>query len=71
MGTTNLNIPKDIPDHSSRKGARTDLPDRACCVVVEYLTGGTLKQHLIKHYRKNKKLPYEEVVRLALDLARG
>ncbi|KAF0889355.1 hypothetical protein E2562_023655 [Oryza meyeriana var. granulata] len=71
MGTTNLNIPENIPDHSSKKGARTALPERACCVVVEYLTGGTLKQHLIKQYRKNKKLSYREVVRLALGLARG
>ncbi|KAL5220570.1 hypothetical protein ABZP36_025283 [Zizania latifolia] len=37
--------------------------------VAEYLTGATLKQHLINHYKK--KLAYREVVRLALGLARG
>ncbi|KAG8096060.1 hypothetical protein GUJ93_ZPchr0013g35401 [Zizania palustris] len=37
--------------------------------VVEYLTRGTLKQHLINHYKK--KLAYKEVVRVALGLARG
>ncbi|KAL5226118.1 hypothetical protein ABZP36_012757 [Zizania latifolia] len=60
MGTTNLNI----PHQSYNEGA-----GRACCVVVEYLTGGTLKQHLINHYKK--KLAYREAVRLALGLARG
>ncbi|EEC69302.1 hypothetical protein OsI_38367 [Oryza sativa Indica Group] len=44
-------------------------PDRACCVVVEFLGGGTLKKYLIEHYRS--KLPYGEVVRLALSMARG
>uniref|UniRef100_A0A0D9Y190 Protein kinase domain-containing protein n=1 Tax=Leersia perrieri TaxID=77586 RepID=A0A0D9Y190_9ORYZ len=71
MGTTDLNIPENVPDKSSSKGARTARPDRACCVVVEFITGCTLKQYLIKQFKKNKKLAYKEVVRLALDLARG
>ncbi|KAG8097289.1 hypothetical protein GUJ93_ZPchr0013g36752 [Zizania palustris] len=37
--------------------------------VSGYLTGGTLKQHLINHYKK--KLAYKEVVKLALGLAKG
>ncbi|KAG8046438.1 hypothetical protein GUJ93_ZPchr0008g13375 [Zizania palustris] len=36
--------------------------------VSGYLTGGTLKQHLINHYKK--KLAYKEVVKLALGLAK-
>jgi hypothetical protein len=65
MGTTDLKIPAN----SSNGGARTNLPARACCVVVEYLAGGTLKQYLIKNRRR--KLAYKVVVQLALDLARG
>ncbi|KAG8062823.1 hypothetical protein GUJ93_ZPchr0003g17784 [Zizania palustris] len=65
MGTTDLKI----PTNSSNSGARTNLPARACCVVVEYLAGGTLKQYLIKSRRR--KLAYKVVVQLALDLARG
>ncbi|TVU49183.1 hypothetical protein EJB05_00481 [Eragrostis curvula] len=65
MGTTDLKIPAN----SSNSGARTELPQRACCVVVEFLAGGTLKQYLIKNRRR--KLPYKVVVQIALDLARG
>ncbi|EAZ27891.1 hypothetical protein OsJ_11846 [Oryza sativa Japonica Group] len=65
MGTTDLKI----PTNNSNAGARTNLPARACCVVVEYLAGGTLKQYLIKNSRR--KLAYKVVVQLALDLARG
>jgi serine/threonine protein kinase len=65
MGTTDLKIPAN----SSSSGVRTELPPRACCVVVEYLAGGTLKQYLIKNRRR--KLAYKVVVQIALDLARG
>ncbi|KAK8962657.1 Serine/threonine-protein kinase HT1 [Platanthera guangdongensis] len=60
MGTTELKIPSN---------GQTLLPSRACCVVLEYVAGGTLKQYLIKHSRR--KLPYMVVIQLALDLARG
>ncbi|KAJ9154279.1 hypothetical protein P3X46_027632 [Hevea brasiliensis] len=64
MGTSNLKIPaKDMSD------GQTSLPSRACCVVVEYLPGGTLKQYLIRNRRK--KLAFKVVVQLALDLSRG
>lgn len=65
MGTSDLKIPQKNAtsnDHNS-------LPARACCVIVEYLAGGTLKQYLIKNRRK--KLTYKIVIQLALDLARG
>ncbi|OMP11572.1 hypothetical protein CCACVL1_00435 [Corchorus capsularis] len=65
MGTSNLKIPSKNP---SGDGQST-LPSRACCVVVEYLPCGTLKQYLIRNRRK--KLAYKVVVQLALDLSRG
>lgn len=65
MGTSNLKIPLENPSADSHN----PLPSRACCVVVEYLPGGTLKQYLIRNRRK--KLAFKIVVQLALDLARG
>ena len=64
MGTLNLKIPvKNPPDDN------INLPGRACCVVVEYLPGGTLKQYLIRNSRQ--KLAFKVVMQLALDLSRG
>ena len=40
-----------------------------CCVVVEYISGGTLKEFLIDHY--DSKLDMKTVLRLALGFARG
>eukprot|EP00268_Persea_americana_P064620 TRINITY_DN8528_c0_g1_i1.p1 TRINITY_DN8528_c0_g1~~TRINITY_DN8528_c0_g1_i1.p1 ORF type:complete len:384 (-),score=77.32 TRINITY_DN8528_c0_g1_i1:290-1441(-) len=65
MGTSELKIPPKNPSINSHN----DLPARACCVVVEYVPGGTLKQFLIKNWRK--KLAYKIVIQLALDLSRG
>ncbi|KAF3611695.1 hypothetical protein DY000_02049140 [Brassica cretica] len=62
MGTTNLKIPSSAEMENS-------LPQRACCVVVEYLPGGTLKQYLFRNRRR--KLAIRVVVQLALDLSRG
>ncbi|CAH8350232.1 unnamed protein product [Eruca vesicaria subsp. sativa] len=61
MGTTNLKIPS--------ADSENPLPHRACCVVVEYVPGGTLKQYLIRNRRK--KLAFKAVIKLALDLSRG
>ena len=65
MGTSDLKIPT--------KGSSSDgvdsHPARACCVVVEYLAGGTLKQFLIRN--RQKKLAFKVVIQLALDLSRG
>ncbi|XP_058106199.1 serine/threonine-protein kinase STY13-like [Magnolia sinica] len=66
MGTSELKIPTQNPSNSAN---RSFLPARACCVVVEYLAGGTLKQYLIKNRRK--KLAFKIVIQLALDLSRG
>ncbi|GAU15561.1 hypothetical protein TSUD_45980 [Trifolium subterraneum] len=62
MGTSNLKIPSDA-------GGQDTVPSKACCVVVEFVHGGTLKQFLLKNRRK--KLPYKVVIQLALDLAKG
>ncbi|XP_065863256.1 serine/threonine-protein kinase 52-like [Euphorbia lathyris] len=64
MGTTNLKISLKNPNDNP-----TSLPSRACCVVVEYLAGGTLKNFLIRNRRK--KLAYKAVIEIALDLSRG
>ncbi|GKV30623.1 hypothetical protein SLEP1_g39417 [Rubroshorea leprosula] len=53
MGTSNLKIPpKNATDEN-----HASLPSRACCVVVEYIPGGTLKNFLIRNRRK--KLAYK------------
>ncbi|MBA0553570.1 hypothetical protein Golob_012742, partial [Gossypium lobatum] len=65
MGTSNLKIPtKDGISENNNS-----LPARACCVVVEYLPGGTLKNFLIRNRRK--KLAFKVVIHIALDLSRG
>ncbi|CAA7402235.1 unnamed protein product [Spirodela intermedia] len=61
MGATDL----EIQTESGQLG----MPTNICCVVVEYLPGGTLKSYLIKNRRR--KLPFKVVVQIALDLARG
>ncbi|KAK4775698.1 hypothetical protein SAY87_023659 [Trapa incisa] len=65
MATMNLKIPKDNPMRSGQ----SNIPARACCVVVEFVTGGNLKNFLFRNRRK--KLPFKTVIKLALDLARG
>lgn len=65
MGTSDLKI----PSKSSSSDGLDSNPARACCVVVEYLAGGTLKQYLIRN--RQKKLAFKVVIQLALDLARG
>ncbi|KAF5782438.1 putative dual-specificity kinase TKL-Pl-4 family [Helianthus annuus] len=65
MGTSDLKIPLNNASNSGHNS----LPSRACCVVVEYLPGGTLKKYLIRNSRK--KLSFKVVVQLALDLSRG
>ncbi|KAJ0255020.1 ATMRK1 [Hirschfeldia incana] len=63
MGTSDLKLP------STSDGSSGAHPAKACCVVVEYVAGGTLKKFLIKKYRS--KLPIKDVIQLSLDLARG
>ncbi|KAL0371280.1 UNVERIFIED_CONTAM: Serine/threonine-protein kinase STY13 [Sesamum angustifolium] len=65
MGTSNLKI----PSQGTLAGSFNSLPSRACCVVVEYIPGGTLKKFLIRNSRK--KLAFRVVIQLAVDLARG
>ncbi|XP_057489097.1 serine/threonine-protein kinase STY13-like [Actinidia eriantha] len=65
MGTSNLKIP---PENRS-SDSNTTLPPRACCVVVEYLPGGTLKKFIYSN--RKKKIAFKVVIQLALDLSRG
>ncbi|RWW67824.1 hypothetical protein BHE74_00024694 [Ensete ventricosum] len=51
-----------IPQNDSLSTVHSSLPTRACCVVVEYLAGGTLKQYLIKNRRR--KLPFKIVIQV-------
>nr|GFC47583.1 serine/threonine-protein kinase HT1-like [Tanacetum cinerariifolium] len=61
MGTSELNIPTNE--------GRNCLRDGSCCVVVEYVPGGTLKKHL-RGNSKNK-LSFKTVVKISLELAKG
>ncbi|KAG6543708.1 hypothetical protein Mapa_014892 [Marchantia paleacea] len=65
MGSSNLQIP------SFERGSDgfVHVASNICCVVVEYLAGGTLKDFLIRHRRR--KLAFRVVIQLALDLSRG
>ncbi|CAB4291658.1 unnamed protein product [Prunus armeniaca] len=65
MGTSNLRI----PTKSTSNDSHNSPPSRACCVVVEYVPGGTLKNFLIRNRRK--KLAFKVVIQLALDLSKG
>ncbi|KAL8140067.1 hypothetical protein V2J09_006088 [Rumex salicifolius] len=65
MGTSNLKI----PSQSSSSNSPHVFPTKACCVVVEYLPGGTLKKFLIRNRRK--KLAFKTVIQIALDMSRG
>ncbi|PON94951.1 Tyrosine-protein kinase [Trema orientale] len=65
MATSKLKIPST----NSLDDRRLSNPSSACCIVVEYLPGGTLKNYLYRNRRK--KIAFKIVVQLALDLARG
>lgn len=65
MGASDIKIPAK---NSSADGFGSH-PSKSCCVVLEFLAGGTLKQFLIRN--RQKKLPLKVVIQLALDLAKG
>lgn len=65
MGNSDLRIPSAVAGDDGFH----HVPNNACCVVVEYLAGGTLKDYLIRNRRR--KLSYKTVVELALDVSRG
>ncbi|MCO5583537.1 hypothetical protein L7F22_037448 [Adiantum nelumboides] len=58
-----------IPSHEQGADGFVHVASNVCCVVVEYLAGGTLKNFLIRHIRK--KPTFKAVMQLALDLSRG
>eukprot|EP00249_Psilotum_nudum_P013568 c24402_g1_i1 orf=218-1354(-) len=65
MGNSDLRI----PSHDQGSDSFLHLASNVCCVIVEYLAGGTLKDFLIRHRRR--KLTFKVVMQLALDLSRG
>lgn len=65
MGSSDLRI----PSYEQGNDGFLHVASNICCVVVEYLQGGTLKSFLIRHHRK--KLTFKIVMQLALDLSRG
>ncbi|CAI5532603.1 unnamed protein product [Closterium sp. Naga37s-1] len=64
-GPDSYTFPSTVEDHRGvlRVGSHV------CCVVLEFLAGGTLKQLLMKQY--HNKLSVHRVVHLALDIAEG
>ncbi|KAL2935851.1 Serine/threonine-protein kinase HT1 [Bienertia sinuspersici] len=62
MGTSNLKIPTDTPS-----GDNNSHPSRACCVIVEYLAGGTLKHYLIRNRKRKLAI---KIVNLRPDIPR-
>jgi len=65
LGTSDFKIPSEV----SLNDGQLQVPSNICCVVVEYLAGGTLKSFLIKNRRQ--KLAFKVVVQIALDISRG
>ncbi|KAF3631722.1 putative glucan endo-1,3-beta-glucosidase-like [Capsicum annuum] len=41
------------------------------CIVIEYVSGGTLRSHLLKNSIIGRRLSLNSVTKLALDIARG
>ncbi|KAL3501197.1 hypothetical protein ACH5RR_035646 [Cinchona calisaya] len=60
-GTSDLRV---IPGHGKGR-----MPRNGCCIVAEYVGGGTLSSYLWKN--RIRKLPLNVVIQLALDAARG
>ncbi|GJP42484.1 hypothetical protein CLOM_g2039 [Closterium sp. NIES-68] len=61
-----------IPSFERGRGGRKGdirVEGSLCCLVVEYVPGGTLKDYLIANRRR--KLPLRTVVQLAADMAKG
>ncbi|XP_022955441.1 serine/threonine-protein kinase STY17-like [Cucurbita moschata] len=58
-----------IPSKLSSMDHQSSISPTTCCVVVEYLPGGTLIEFLIRN--RKRKLPFKDAIQLALDLSRG
>ncbi|KAM0998874.1 hypothetical protein FF1_005648 [Malus domestica] len=66
MGTSNLKIPVKNTSNDSHNSP----PSRACCVIVEFVPGGTTLKNFLIRNRRNK-LAFKVVIQLALDLSKG
>ncbi|CAH9130669.1 unnamed protein product [Cuscuta epithymum] len=62
-GIRSLSKVNIIPKHSFR------VPKNGYCIVVEYLSGGSLQTHLSKH--RTKKLCDRDILHFAIDIAKG
>ena len=69
IGASMGNGALQIPSRENGPDGFVHVASNVCCVVVEYLAGGTLKNFLIRHIRR--KLSLKSVMQIALDLSRG
>ncbi|CAH9126349.1 unnamed protein product [Cuscuta epithymum] len=62
-GIRSLSKVNIMPKHTFR------VPKNGYCLVVEYLAGGSLREHLSRH--RTKKLSERDIVHFAIDIAKG
>ncbi|GAQ83389.1 Protein kinase superfamily protein [Klebsormidium nitens] len=58
-----------IPKLASAVPGNIKFSSNVCCVVVEYVGGGTVKDCLIK--KNQKRLPYKKFLSMAIGVAKG
>ncbi|GJP29989.1 hypothetical protein CLOM_g22017 [Closterium sp. NIES-68] len=66
-GHESYDLASTVEDHQGQLRVGSDF----CCVVLEFLPGGTLKQLLAKQEKKNKRLPLKRALQLASQVAEG
>ncbi|XP_023527178.1 serine/threonine-protein kinase STY46-like [Cucurbita pepo subsp. pepo] len=72
VGASTKAVSLQIPSKSkvsSMDHQNDSISPTACCVVVEYVPGGTLKELVMM--KKKRKLPFKDAIHLALDLSKG
>lgn len=66
-GPDSYSFPSMVVDHGGALRVSRDV----CCVVLEYLGGGTLKAMMADAQARRKRLAVTRVVRIALQVAQG
>ncbi|CAI5476485.1 unnamed protein product [Closterium sp. Yama58-4] len=66
-GQESYDLTSTVEDHQGQLRVGRNL----CCLVLEFLPGGTLKQLLAKQSKKKKRLPLKRALHLALQVAEG
>ncbi|CAI5472887.1 unnamed protein product [Closterium sp. Yama58-4] len=66
-GQESYDLTSTVEDHQGQLRVGSNL----CCLVLEFLPGGTLKQLLAKQSKKKKRLPLKRALHLALQVAEG